>query len=301
MDYSQLRFVVEIVETGSISKAANNLFISQPNLSNQIASLEKTLGKKIFYRNNRGVTLTSYGVEVYSYAKALVEQYTIVEKKLMTRSNENKIKIASFGSEVINSQFFEICKRYNENNYEFNLCECGVEAAIQKVNMRDCDVALIIYSDFQHNKLGQLLTAQELELQNLFQGQLKIHVSQQYPLSKKSNITRKDLEGLFHVKKAYLFEGMFSLDYELQFLGIPENQKTILANGNKTYNDALHSLPSFAIEIDWKCNKALPSDLNRIPYENKNLTITCGLVKRKNEFLKEELSFFVKKLIDAYA
>lgn len=300
MDFNQLRFVVEVVETGSISKAANNLFISQPNLSSQIANLEKEIGKTIFYRTNRGVTLTSYGVEVYHYAKAMVEQYRIVEKKLLTKANENKIKIASFGSEIINSQFFEVCRNYNKNNYEFELCECGVESAIQKVVYRDCDIALIIYSDFQHKKLTQFLAAEGLELKNLFTGQMKVHISKNSPLSRKKHISNPDLQGLFHVKKSYLFEGMFSFNYELEYLGIPENRKTILTNGNKTYNDALHNLPSFAMEIDWKCNKELPSDLERIPYDDKKLIITCAMVKRKNELLKEELTYFIDKLVEAY-
>lgn len=300
MDFNQLRFIVEVVETGSISKAANNLFVSQPNLSSQIANLEKEIGKTIFNRTNRGVTLTSYGVEVYHYAKAMVEQYKIVEKKLMTNSNENKIKIASFGSEIINSQFFEVCRRYNKNNYEFEINECGVEKAIEKVNYRDCDIAIIIYSDFQARKLTQFLAAEGLDLKNLFTGQLKVHISKNWALSKKEKLSKEDLEGLFHVKKSYLFEGMFGFNYELEYMGIPDNKKTILANGNKTYNDALHKLPSFAIEIDWKCNKELPSDLARIPYCDKNLTITCAMVKRKNEILKDELTFFIDKLIEAY-
>lgn len=300
MDFNQLRFIVEVVETGSISKAANNLFVSQPNLSSQIANLEKEIGKTIFNRTNRGVTLTSYGVEVYHYAKAMVEQYKIVEKKLMTNSNENKIKIASFGSEIINSQFFEVCRRYNKNNYEFEINECGVEKAIEKVNYRDCDIAVIIYSDFQARKLTQFLAAEGLDLKNLFTGQLKVHISKNWALSKKEKLSKEDLEGLFHVKKSYLFEGMFGFNYELEYMDIPDNKKTILANGNKTYNDALHKLPSFAIEIDWKCNKELPSDLARIPYCDKNLTITCAMVKRKNEILKDELTFFIDKLIEAY-
>ncbi|WMM25191.1 LysR family transcriptional regulator [Tissierella sp. MB52-C2] len=300
MDFNQLRYIVEIVETGSISKAASNLFISQPNLSNQITSLENEIGKNIFYRNNRGVTLTSYGVEVYHHAKSLVKQFEIIEGKLLTKSNGNKIKIASFGSEVINFQFYEVCRRYNNENYEFELYESGVEESIEKVITRDCDIGIIIYSEFQRKKLLQYLVAEGLELQDLFVGQMKIHMSKKYEKSKMESLSRDDLQGLFHVKKTYLFEGMFSLNYELEYLGIPETNKTILANGNKTYNDALHNLPSFAMEIDWKCKKKIHSDLARISYEKKHLDITCAMVKRKNEILKEELLFFVDKLIESY-
>lgn len=301
MDYNQLKYIVEVVEAGSISQAANNLFISQPNLSNQILKLEKEIGKNIFYRSNRGVTLTSYGVEVYYYAKSIIKQYNIIESKLLTKSNDNKVKITSFGSEIINSQFFETCRKYNNENYEFELSECGVEKSIQKVIERDCDIGIIIYSDFQRNMLNQYLFAGDLELQDLFVGDMKIHMSKNNEKSKKSILNREDLQDLFHVKKTYLFEGIFNLNYEMEHLGIPDTNKIILANGNKTYNDALHNLPSFAMEVDWKCKKGLHSELARISYEGKRLDITCGMVKRKNEILKEELLFFVDKLIEAYS
>ena len=300
MDFNQLKYIVEVVETGSISKAANNLFISQPNLSNQIISLENEIGKEIFYRNNRGVTLTSYGVEVYHYAKSLVKQFEIVENKLLTKSNHHKIKISSFGSEVINFQFFEVCKNYNSENYEFELTESGLENSIKKVMQRDSDIGIIVYSQFQKKKLLQYLVAEELEIENLFFGDMKIHISKNNILSKKKSISSIDLEGLFHIKKSYLYDGMFSFNQELEYLGIPDNNKSVFTNGNKTYNDALHNLPSFAVEIDWKCKKKIHSDLARIPFEDKKLDITCAVIKRKNEILKDELIFFIDTLIESY-
>lgn len=300
MNFNQLRYIVEIVETGSISKAASNLFISQPNLSIQIANLEQEIGKAIFNRTNRGVTLTSYGVEVYEHAKAIVEQYRIVENKIFANTNLNKIKIASFGCEIINSKFFEVCDKFNSHNYEFELYECGVEKAIQRVVDRDSDIAIIIYSAYQKKKLNQFLSAEKLELQNLFEGRLKVHMSKNAHLSKKKQIKREDLSGLFEVRKSYMFEGMFALHYEMEQFGVPQNNKTILTNGNKTYNDALHNLPSFAVEIDWKCNQELPSGLVRIPYAGPEEIITCAMVKRKNELLKDELLFFIQKLIEEY-
>lgn len=300
MNYNQLKYIVEIVESGSISKAASNLFISQPNLSNQVQELEVEIGKLIFHRNNRGVKLTTYGAEVYHYAKSLVNQFEIVENRLTTKVNENKIKIASFGSEVINYQFFNVCSRYNNENYEFELCEVGVEEAVQKVVQRESDIGIIIYSDFQRKKLMQYVVAEDLEIRDLFVGEMKVHISTNQEKSQKKMLKKEDLRELFHVKKSYLFKGMFALNQEMEYLGVPDTFKTILTNGTKTYNDALHHLPSFAFEIDWKCKKAILSDLARIPFEGNRLDMTCAVVKRKNEILKEELEFFVDKLIESY-
>ncbi len=58
MEYNYLRYITKIVEMGSMSKAANSLFMSQSTLSKSINLMEKQIGYKIFERNNRGVQLT---------------------------------------------------------------------------------------------------------------------------------------------------------------------------------------------------------------------------------------------------
>lgn len=301
MEFSQLKYVVEVVEAGSISKAADNLFISQPNLSTQISNLEKELGKEIFERNNRGVKLTSFGVEIYYQARFIVDQYRLVEDKLLFKNDINRIKITSFGSEIIDIHFIKMCEAFNEEDHVFEIYELGVEQSIQKVIERDCDIGIIIYSRFQKNMLEKYLESRNLELEDLFIGDLKVHISKNSPLSKKSSLEYSDLKDLFHVKKSYLFDGIFNLNYEIEYLGIPDTNKSVMTDSNKTYNDALHSLPSFAMEVDWNCKYKIFSDLERLSFENKNLDIICGLVKRKNEKLGVELEFFKNSLIEAYA
>ena len=58
---------LKVVETGSISKAANELFISQPALSQQLKKLEKEFNAKLFTRSNKGIELTKEGKIVYKY------------------------------------------------------------------------------------------------------------------------------------------------------------------------------------------------------------------------------------------
>lgn len=300
MEFFQLKYVVEVVQAGSISKAAENLFISQPNLSNHIANLERELGNEIFERNNRGVKLTLFGVEIYYQAKSIVEQYDLVEQKILKQADTRRIKVTSFGSEIIDIHFLKMCEKFNEENYRFEIYELGIEQSIHKVVERDCDVGVIIYSEFQRDMVEKYLDSRNLELEDMFSGDLKVHISKENQLSKKESLEYDDLKDLFHVKKSYLFNDIFNFNYEMEYLGIPDTSKSILTDSNKTYNDALMSLPSFAMEIDWKCKYKIFSDLARLPFENKKLDVTCGLVKRKNEILSEELEFFKRSLIEAY-
>lgn len=68
MEFNQLEYVVEVADTGSFSKAAENLFYSQPALTQQIGKLEKELGIQLFHRAHGSVSLTEAGAVFVKYA-----------------------------------------------------------------------------------------------------------------------------------------------------------------------------------------------------------------------------------------
>lgn len=74
MELRQLKYFVRIVEVGSLSRAAADLYIAQPALSQQLASLEAELGQRLFVRSTRGVSPTQAGETFYRHAQAVLRQ-----------------------------------------------------------------------------------------------------------------------------------------------------------------------------------------------------------------------------------
>ena len=74
MDMRQLRYFVQIVESGSLAKASRQLFIAQPALSQQMARLEDEVGKPLLVRSSRGVSPTENGEALYHHAKFMLRQ-----------------------------------------------------------------------------------------------------------------------------------------------------------------------------------------------------------------------------------
>ncbi len=74
MDMRQLRYFVQIVESGSLSKASRQLYIAQPALSQQMARLEDEVGKPLLLRSSRGVAPTDNGEALYHHAKFMLRQ-----------------------------------------------------------------------------------------------------------------------------------------------------------------------------------------------------------------------------------
>ncbi len=81
MNLKQLEAFVQVAEGGSFSKAAKELFLTQPTISAHIASLEKELSVRLFVRNTKEVGLSDDGKDLYKYARQIVD----LEKKIEER------------------------------------------------------------------------------------------------------------------------------------------------------------------------------------------------------------------------
>lgn len=80
MDSALLRTFLETADAGSLSRAANQLGLSQPSLSTQIQRLEQQLGVTLFQRHGRGVTLTAGGRALYPRARQILEELRAAEE-----------------------------------------------------------------------------------------------------------------------------------------------------------------------------------------------------------------------------
>ena len=79
---SQYRIFYEVARCGNISRAAKELYISQPAISKAIGKLEESLGTRLFLRNSRGVQLTPEGNVLFQHVAAAFDSLSRGEKEL---------------------------------------------------------------------------------------------------------------------------------------------------------------------------------------------------------------------------
>lgn len=79
---SSYRIFYTVANTGNISKAAKELYISQPAISKSIQKLEESVGCRLFSRSSRGVVLTDEGKLLYDHVRTAFETLTLGEEKL---------------------------------------------------------------------------------------------------------------------------------------------------------------------------------------------------------------------------
>lgn len=93
MNLKKLKYIITIAELKSISKAASELFISQPALSNIVSSIEKDLGAQLFNRSTNPISLTYAGERYIETAKQILSLEYSLKKEFSDISNMKKGKL----------------------------------------------------------------------------------------------------------------------------------------------------------------------------------------------------------------
>ena len=108
MTIMQVLYVLETAQRGNVSKAAENLFISQPALSSQIKRLEEELGCSLFHREPQGVTLTAAGRAFCEDAKYVAESWRRLQEgtKLLKKAICSSVNIG-IGARAVSNGVFE--------------------------------------------------------------------------------------------------------------------------------------------------------------------------------------------------
>ncbi|GGD86324.1 hypothetical protein GCM10007269_31520 [Microbacterium murale] len=87
----QLTYYIEVAAEGSISAAADLLYVAQPTMSAAMKDLENRVGRVLLLRSARGVTLTTDGVEFLGYARQVVEQVALLEQRYLGRPPSRRL------------------------------------------------------------------------------------------------------------------------------------------------------------------------------------------------------------------
>ena len=116
MEFKQLRTFVEVVRTGSFTDAAQNLFLSQPTVSQHIRQLEEELGTCLVMRTTRRIEITSLGRQVGTYA----EDILALKDRMMENCSSHGHSILSIGASTIPSAYIlpAVLKQFGKEHSE---------------------------------------------------------------------------------------------------------------------------------------------------------------------------------------
>lgn len=195
MTLQQLRYVTMVAKTGTITEAANKLYISQPSLTSAIHELENEMNIVIFRRNNKGVSVTKEGEDFLGYARQVLEQAAILEDKYKKNSGGKKqfcVSTQHYSFSV--NAFVDLIKKYGQDEYDFSIRETQTYEIIEDVAKMRSELGILFLNDFNETVINKILKSHELEFTQLFVAKPHVFISRKHPLADKKIITNSELE-----------------------------------------------------------------------------------------------------------
>ena len=205
MTIQQLRYVTVICKEGSLNKASELLYVSQPSLTNAVQELEKELGIIIFNRSGRGVAPTNDGLEFIRYAREIIAQYdNLLERYGKGGTLKKKFGISTQHYSFAVKSFVEMVKHFGTDKYEFAIRETRTRDVIDDVFSGKSEIGILYINDFNRKPLEKLLKSNGLVFTPLTECSAYVYLWKKHPLADNRTIRFEDLKDFLRIHFGYM-------------------------------------------------------------------------------------------------
>ena len=299
MTLQQIFYVITISDCGSMNKAAETLYISQPTLTSAVKELESELGITIFKRTGRGTYLTAEGEEFLIYARQMYQQYELIREKYSDFSNvKRKFGVSSQHYSFAVKAFVETVKRFDMKKYEFAMREEKTSDVIGDVSTLKSEIGILYINDFNSKVISKMLRDNDLEFHPLIDCKAYVYIWKNHPLAKNKSITFAELEKYPCLSFEQGEKGSFYFAEEI--LSTNEYPRMIKATDRSTMLNLMVGLNGYTLCSGIICEELNGSDFLAVPYksdeDNPNQTMQIGYICKKNVPVSTIGDIYIKEL-----
>lgn len=301
MTIQQLNYAITISEAGSISKAAERLFISQPSLTGTLQELEREVGFPIFNRGGRGVTLTSKGLIFVSHARSIVEQFEEFQDYLSDFSNwKRNFAVSTQHYSFAVKAFAELVNEMGTANYEFAIRETQTNDVITDVTDSRSEIGILYLSDVNRPAITKMIKSSGLEFQRLAVCKPYVYLWAGHPLARHEIIRFEELQDFPFL----CFEqGEFAPFYLAEeILAADESARIIRVNDRGTMLNLMAGVGGYTLCAGLICGEYNGPGYRAIPLDEASLgdkgslEMEIGYIKRENTVLSETGAIYIRKI-----
>ena len=197
MNTIHLKYAVEIEKSGSIMRAAENLFMGQPTLSKTMRELETYLGFKIFERTNKGVVPTKKGEEFLEYDKRIVSEVERIEQIPLTDDERmQELVIAAPRATYIAHTFAKFVSGLDAGKkIDITYKETNAMRTINKISIGEYHLGIIRYQTEHENYFTDFLEKKKFRLELLYEFDSLALMNKNHPLAEKDKLEYSDFSG----------------------------------------------------------------------------------------------------------
>ena len=294
MTITQLKYVITIAESSSITEAAQKLYMTQPSLSAAVRELEREYGIEIFNRTSRGISLTNDGSEFLAYARQIVDQSRLLEQRYSKKKPPRQLcSISTQHYAFAVGAFVDLITELDADQYEFTLRETSTYEIIDDVSSFRSELGILYLSDFNSKVITKLLRDRHLGFTPLFKALPHVFISRNHPLAGRDKLSLDELADYPFL--TYEQGSNNSFYFAEEVLSTHEYKKAVHVSDRATLFNLLIGLNGYTI-----CSGVLNSNLNGDNIVSKKLEIddsmTVGYISSQKSKLSQIALAYIEKL-----
>ena len=294
MTLQQIQYIVSIADTGSINRAAKELFISQSRLSGAVQELEQELGITLFMRTNRGVHVTPEGEEFLGYAKQILDQYHLMEEKYLLREKrKRKFSVSMQHYTFAVQAFIRTVRDSGSGNYEFAVHETQTGEVIRHVSTLKSELGVLYLNDFNRQVLTKLFHDCDIEFIPLCDCDISVYLWREHPLSAKKKITIEQLAPYPCLSFEQGTDNSFYFAEEM--LSTYPYRQVIKVSDRATILNMMIGLNGYTLCSGIICEELNGEFYKAIPLDTKE-KMTIGYIKKKQVPLSAIAEKYIEEL-----
>ncbi len=245
MNILYMKYALEIAACGSLNKAAEKLYVGQPNLSRAVKELESSLGVTIFERSARGMEITPDGEVFLKYAKNILSQIDSLENLFKNdTSRKKRFSIAVPRASYISEAFAAFSDRLtDEPNIEAFYKETNSVGVIKSVQEEEYKLGIVRYAENFDKYYKENLEEKGMYYELVTEFRYVLLMSEQSPLARLKSISFDELQSYTEIAHAdpYVPSLPFS---EVKKEELPEINRRIYVFERGSQFDLLSSNPN---------------------------------------------------------
>ena len=201
MNTLYFKYALEVERAGSISQAAQNLYMAQPNLSKAIKDLESEVGYLIFSRSAGGIKVTEKGNEFLYHAKKMMDHLAEMERISGRGDADGKMFKLSIprGSYIANGFTSFVADLEMPQGNEITINETNALKTIDNVTERGYNMGIIRYQVTDEGFFNARLKSNRLEQEMIWEFEYVLVMSKKHPLAEKPDLTVDDLNNYVEI------------------------------------------------------------------------------------------------------
>lgn len=304
MDIKHLEFFVAVAKYGSINKAAQELYISQPHLSHIIKDIENSVGTPLFNRTKQGVTLTNDGNKFLEHSKVIIKEMENIQKfshKLQPDKDSLNVSMTKFSHTM--ESFNEICNQNVKlDSFAYSLTEGTTVRVIDDIASGEFDVGVIHFAHHNRGNVQLSLKRKNLEFTSIALLAPHICISRNHELILKGQeVTLTALSDYGFVRYFGQYEDfIYNIAIEDLHLDLNSSNKIAYVYGRAALLHLIALGNFYSIGIKSFTTQDSMYQVLSLPIKNCTEQLEFGIITRKDDPLSESAKAFMENVTNRY-